>query len=58
VAQFAAPTHDERRHHFLARFYAQLPGWGGMVVFDRCWYGRVLVERVDGFATTEQWQRG
>jgi polyphosphate kinase 2 (PPK2 family) len=58
VAQFAAPTPDERRHHFLARFYAQLPGWGGMAVFDRSWYGRVLVERVDGLATSEQWQRG
>jgi polyphosphate kinase 2 (PPK2 family) len=58
VAQFAAPTPDEKRHHFLARFYAQLPGWGGMAVFDRSWYGRVLVERVDGFATAEQWERG
>jgi polyphosphate kinase 2 (PPK2 family) len=58
VAQFAAPTADERRHHFLARFYAQLPGWGGMAVFDRSWYGRVLVERVDGLTSTEQWQRG
>jgi len=58
VAQFAAPTPDEKRHHFLARFYVQLPGWGGMAVFDRSWYGRVLVERVDGFATVEQWERG
>ena len=58
VAQFAAPTSDEKRHHFLARFYAQIPGWGGMAVFDRSWYGRVLVERVDGFATDEQWRRG
>jgi AMP-polyphosphate phosphotransferase len=57
VAQFAAPTHDEKRHHFLSRFYAKLPGWGGMAVFDRSWYGRVLVERVEGFATKEQWQR-
>jgi len=58
VAQFAAPTSDEKRHHFLARFYAQLPGWGGMAVFDRSWYGRVLVERVDGHASEQQWQRG
>src|SRR5438067_8362185 len=58
VAQFAAPTADEKRHHFLSRFYAQLPGWGGMAVFDRSWYGRVLVERVEGYATEEQWQRG
>ena len=34
-----------------------LPGWGGMAVFDRTWYGRVLVERVEGFATREQWLR-
>jgi polyphosphate kinase 2 (PPK2 family) len=57
VAQFAAPTPDEKRHHFLWRFFGQLPGWGGMAVFDRTWYGRVLVERVEGFATQEQWQR-
>jgi AMP-polyphosphate phosphotransferase len=57
VAQFAAPTYDERRHHFLWRFWPVLPGWGGMAVLDRSWYGRVLVERVEGFATDEQWER-
>jgi polyphosphate kinase 2 (PPK2 family) len=57
VAQFAAPTPDEKRHHFLRRFWPALPGWGGMTVFDRSWYGRVLVERVEGFATEEQWRR-
>jgi polyphosphate kinase 2 (PPK2 family) len=57
VAQFAAPTPDEKRHHFLWRFFPQLPGWGGMAVFDRSWYGRVLVERVDGFASEAQWKR-
>ena len=57
VAQFAAPTYDEKRHHFLWRFWPVLPGWGGMAVLDRSWYGRVLVERVEGFATTEQWSR-
>jgi polyphosphate kinase 2 (PPK2 family) len=57
VAQFAAPTPDEKRHHYLWRFWPQLPGWGGMAVFDRTWYGRVLVERVDGFASPEEWQR-
>ena len=57
VAQFAAPTTDEKRHHFLTRFGQALPGWGGMAVFDRSWYGRVLVERVEGFATEEQWRR-
>jgi polyphosphate kinase 2 (PPK2 family) len=57
VRSFAAPTTDEKRHHFLWRFWSQLPGWGGMAVFDRSWYGRVLVERVEGFATREQWLR-
>lgn len=57
VRSFAAPTYDEKRHHFLGRFWPVLPGWGGMVVLDRSWYGRVLVERVEGFATEEQWSR-
>ena len=57
VAQFSAPTYDEKRHHFLLRFGPALPGWGGMAVLDRSWYGRVLVERVEGFATVEQWTR-
>ena len=57
VVQFAAPTEDEKRHHFLRRFWPALPGWGGMAVFDRSWYGRVLVERVEGLATREQWLR-
>jgi polyphosphate kinase 2 (PPK2 family) len=57
VVQFAAPTDDEKRHHFLWRFWPMLPGWGGMAVFDRSWYGRVLVERVDGLAERERWLR-
>ena len=57
VVQFAAPTADEMRHHFLWRFWPVLPGWGGMAVFDRSWYGRVLVERVEGHARREQWLR-
>jgi polyphosphate kinase 2 (PPK2 family) len=57
VVQFAAPTYDEKRHHFLWRFSPSLPGWGGMAVFDRSWYGRVLVERVEELATHEQWLR-
>jgi AMP-polyphosphate phosphotransferase len=57
VATFAAPTYDEKRHHFLWRFFPALPGWGGMAVFDRTWYGRVLVERVEGFASVDQWER-
>jgi polyphosphate kinase 2 (PPK2 family) len=57
VAQFAAPTADELRHHYLARFIDKLPGRGGMAVFDRTWYGRVLVERVEGFDTEAEWTR-
>jgi polyphosphate kinase 2 (PPK2 family) len=57
VKQFAAPTHDEKRHHWLRRFWPALPGWGGMAVLDRSWYGRVLVERVEGFASESAWQR-
>jgi polyphosphate kinase 2 (PPK2 family) len=57
VTQFAAPTPDEKRHHFLWRFWPKLPGWGGMAVYDRSWYGRVLVERVEGFAGREEWLR-
>ncbi len=57
IAQFAAPTFDEKRHHFLWRFWPVLPGWGGMAVLDRSWYGRVLVERVENFATVDQWER-
>ena len=57
VKQYAAPTHDEKRHHFLWRFWPALPGWGGMAVLDRSWYGRVLVERVEGFAAEEEWSR-
>lgn len=57
VAQFAAPDADEKRHHFLHRFAPAIPGWGGMAVLDRSWYGRVLVERVEGFATKAEWRR-
>jgi polyphosphate kinase 2 (PPK2 family) len=57
VAQFAAPSSNEKRHHFLWRFWPALPGWGGMAVLDRTWYGRVLVERVEGLAPEEAWRR-
>ena len=57
VATFASPTRDEKRHHFLSRFVPALPGWGGMTVMDRTWYGRVLVERVEGYASLDQWSR-
>ena len=57
VWQVAAPSEDERRHHFVHRFAPALPGWGGMAVLDRSWYGRVLVERVEGFASEQEWRR-
>jgi polyphosphate kinase 2 (PPK2 family) len=57
VSSFAAPTEAEKRHHFLWRFAGHLPGDGQIAVFDRTWYGRVLVERVEGFATKAQWSR-
>ncbi len=57
VVQFSAPTYDEKRHHYLWRFWPALPGKGGMSILDRSWYGRVLVERVEGFASPEEWQR-
>jgi polyphosphate kinase 2 (PPK2 family) len=57
VTQFGPPDADEARHHFLHRFSPALPGWGGMAVLDRSWYGRVLVERVEGLATEAEWRR-
>jgi polyphosphate kinase 2 (PPK2 family) len=57
VVQFAAPDATAKRHHFLWRFWPSLPGWGGMAVFDRTWYGRVLVERVEGLAGRSEWRR-
>ncbi len=57
VVAYAAPTPKEKNHHFLWRFYQTLPGLGEMAVFDRSWYGRVLVERIEGFATKAEWKR-
>jgi polyphosphate kinase 2 (PPK2 family) len=51
------PTPEEYRHHYLWRFWNKLPSCGEMAVFDRSWYGRVLVERVEGFATEPEWKR-
>src|SRR5215203_5568555 len=57
IKEFAAPTPDEKRHHYLSRFVPPLPGWGGMAILDRSWYGRVLVERIEGFAGEAEWSR-
>ena len=53
----AAPTDEERAHHYLWRFWRHLPRQGRLTIFDRSWYGRVLVERVEGFASEADWQR-
>src|SRR5215510_1597472 len=58
VIPIAAPTDEERAHHYLWRFWRHLPRAGRMTIFDRSWYGRVLVERVEGFATEAEWRRG
>ncbi len=51
------PTSDELAQHYLQRFFARLPNAGEICVFDRSWYGRVLVERVEGLAQEKQWKR-
>jgi AMP-polyphosphate phosphotransferase len=53
----AAPNDEERAHPFLWRFWRQVPPRGGITIFDRSWYGRVLVERVEGLAATADWMR-
>ncbi|MEL7036081.1 MAG: polyphosphate:AMP phosphotransferase [Cyanobacteria bacterium J06592_8] len=57
VQPYAAPTDEEKNHHYLWRFWRHLPPSGKIGIFDRSWYGRVLVERVEGFATEKQWRR-
>jgi polyphosphate kinase 2 (PPK2 family) len=57
VHSIAAPTSDEKAHHYLYRFWNRLPPQGEIAIFDRSWYGRVLVERVEGFARPDEWQR-
>jgi polyphosphate kinase 2 (PPK2 family) len=57
VVAIAAPQGEESEHHYLWRFLRHLPVAGDMTIFDRSWYGRVLVERVEGFCTPEEWGR-
>lgn len=57
VWPIAAPTAEDAKHHYLSRFWQRLPADGEICVFDRSWYGRVLVERVEGFAEPSQWGR-
>jgi polyphosphate:AMP phosphotransferase len=57
VIPFAAPTDEERAHHYLWRFWRHLGRAGRVTIYDRSWYGRVLVERVEGFASEGEWRR-
>ena len=57
VWPISAPSLEEKERHFLWRFWQKLPMAGDIAVFDRSWYGRVLVERVEGFASATQWKR-
>ncbi len=57
VIPIAAPTDEEHAHHYLWRFWRHLPRAGRLTIFDRSWYGRVLVERVEGFCNETAWQR-
>jgi AMP-polyphosphate phosphotransferase len=57
VNAFAAPTQEEYQYHYLWRFSRHLPGKGTIGIFDRSWYGRVLVERIEGFCSEIEWRR-
>ncbi|MBR4069050.1 MAG: hypothetical protein IKK08_10565 [Clostridia bacterium] len=57
VVPIASPTAEEKAHHHLWRFWKALPKRGDITVFDRTWYGRVMVERLEGFCTEAQWKR-
>ena len=57
VVPIAAPTDEERARPYLWRFWRNVPAWGHTTIFDRSWYGRVLVERLEGFCAPEDWQR-
>jgi polyphosphate:AMP phosphotransferase len=57
VISIAAPTDEEKAQHYLWRFWRHIPRDGYVTIYDRSWYGRVLVERVEGFAEREEWER-
>ena len=57
VHAIAAPRGDDETHHYLWRFWRRLPERGQIAIFDRSWYGRVMVERIEGFCTEEEWKR-
>lgn len=57
VYPIAAPKGDEATHHYLWRFWRRLPETGQIAIFDRSWYGRIMVERIEGFCTDPEWKR-
>lgn len=57
VVPVGAPNDLEKAHHYLWRFWRAIPAAGHIAIFDRTWYGKVLVERVEGFSSSEQWKR-
>lgn len=57
VHPIAAPAGEDKTHHYLYRFWRRLPERGQIAIFDRSWYGRVMVERIEGFCTEEEWKR-
>lgn len=57
VHSIVKPSVEEYQHHYLWRFWNKLPPYGQIVIFDRSWYGRVLVERVEGFCSVPEWKR-
>jgi len=57
VWSIAAPNPDDQGRHYLYRFWKKLPLKGDFAIFDRTWYGRVLVERIEGFAREDEWRR-
>src|SRR5688572_14201867 len=57
VVPVSAPHGEEAEHHYLWRFWRHIPVAGDMAIFDRSWYGRVLVERVEKFCTPPEWRR-
>ena len=57
VIPVAKPTDEEKAHHYLWRFWRHVPRAGMVTIYDRSWYGRVLVERLEGFASTNEWRR-
>lgn len=57
VQAIGSPTEVEQSHHYLWRFWKEIPKEGQITIFDRTWYGRVLVERIEGFCSKAEWQR-